>query len=1348
MANLTDEIKLLFRTSVADKDVKEVSKNIKSALENAAISFNEAETKRNLEPIVRMIQRVFDQAEMAFDADQLLAMPSQQALQKLAEMELDQLQLAFDKAVKKSGGLKIDFGDMDLSSITEPLNQLTKELEAVGERVANTTKKSVGDINEAIQRLNKQTSKKINTKVPVADQAKAAEKEVGQLDATVLEIEETLKRVDKPHQLKSVKTAFKALDKARQDYYKAVTKNDPWEVQYQHMLDFVSKYEAMSKKVRESTFLTDHPEFQQLYNELSPKSKTARVALEDFVSVARGGEYSDYKNQPWAREDTLKEIKKALQNGITVKEGSGGGSGGGSGDNKEPKNDSTPPWEGSDDHKPKKPNMTAPIAEAPDIDAEQQARIEAEKKAEAEKAAAEAAEKRRIEEEKIAKASEKKVSATADTSAFNQKLFDAIEKLSNDIEAAFKSMMNGVIDEDQLDDQKQELIDKFRAQFQFKDKGKVGDILFEHADDMGVWNSKKIYKKIAPKLNPEDPSWPKLEMPDDKTPESVGNIEDAQEKARLEAEAAESIERQRIEAEKKKSIDEASLAMRKEELGGNIPDGSDDLSGSAGKTTPVSTINTTAQRVDINTPSTVNINNPASVELTNATINLPENVQQKNDSAEDVAATTDKPTVVVEPMEEVESKNSIQTEELRQLLSAITYNVKVIQDAEPTEDNKISIDEAALESVLNRITYNVKIAHDDADKVENKVAIDEGALEQTLNKVFANILNTEVEQTETEPKNEPWALEDTLNTTIKGVLDQIQTNTAKIGTTDATPSDTIGVPEVTSKLTEIKSVLDSINAKIAKGGVIATRGAVKQAATQSVEPDVKAQAARSNMMKSLINDYKTMGKLVAQFASDGNLETRATLDNLKEEIKRKRESLKITMDENSHLREKYSIAFDAEKRLLEAEKQQKAINDQRKADVKTEKKRLTDAKKLAQREAMLGKAGNAVGRAENTWMSAFGLEGELPADFVGRIDDYYEKLDSLRKKHQELKNSDIISEEQKNELIAQTMGVNKMTEEIGELVAEYQKLSGDNATVIGTNTLGSGAGLYAYEEQLKQAVAAATNGKAQIKNFDAATKTLTYTVKTGKHEFTEYTAAVRNLDGQLVSVQGATKRTETFFEATARKMKELTSYFSGMAVFNRVGQELRRGIQYVREIDLALTDLKKVTDETEETYDAFLQTAAKTGEKLGATISAVTEATATFSKLGYSMEQATDMAESAIVYKNVGDNIASTEDAADSIISTMKGFRLEASESMAIVDRFNEVGNRFAITSQGIGEALRLSASALSEGGNSLDESIGLITAANEVVNDPSSVGTALKTKFCLCVQQCAQNHISKTSKS
>ena len=70
------------------------------------------------------------------------------------------------------------------------------------------------------------------------------------------------------------------------------------------------------------------------------------------------------------------------------------------------------------------------------------------------------------------------------------------------------------------------------------------------------------------------------------------------------------------------------------------------------------------------------------------------------------------------------------------------------------------------------------------------------------------------------------------------------------------------------------------------------------------------------------------------------------------------------------------------------------------------------------------------------------------------------------------------------------------------------------------------------------------------------------------------------------------------------------------------------------------------------------------------------------------------------------------EESTDSIISTMKAFGIESSDTMGIIDRFNEVGNNFAITSAGIGEALQRSASALYEAGNTIDESIGLVTAA------------------------------------
>ena len=44
--------------------------------------------------------------------------------------------------------------------------------------------------------------------------------------------------------------------------------------------------------------------------------------------------------------------------------------------------------------------------------------------------------------------------------------------------------------------------------------------------------------------------------------------------------------------------------------------------------------------------------------------------------------------------------------------------------------------------------------------------------------------------------------------------------------------------------------------------------------------------------------------------------------------------------------------------------------------------------------------------------------------------------------------------------------------------------------------------------------------------------------------------------------------------------------------------------------------------------------------------------------------------------------------------------------------------------------------------GNTLDESIGLITAANAVVQDPASVGTAFKTDFAYAIYVFAYRNV------
>ena len=655
------------------------------------------------------------------------------------------------------------------------------------------------------------------------------------------------------------------------------------------------------------------------------------------------------------------------------------------------------------------------------------------------------------------------------------------------------------------------------------------------------------------------------------------------------------------------------------------------------------------------------------------------------------------------------------------------YFAQKLAETPDVGEKQSAVNTEELKTLLNSIVYNVKIAHDDNDKTANKIALDDSTLEATLTKVFANILNPQTQQNDSAQTEKHWALEGTLQS-VKGVLDNIQTNTAKIGAVKPSNVNMIEGTALDSRLVEIKSVLESINGQIVKGGVITTRGAVKQAASQPVESETKAQSARSNMMKSLINDYKTMGKLSARFASDNNLETKATLDNLKEEIARKRQSLSISMDENKSLREKYSIAFDAEKRLLDAAKAQNAINKQNKADAKDAENAWKKQVKDAQRATGINAATSAANAGDQTVVRAIGTEG-VSKDIENKAKELSDQIKALRALRDEIdKKGEQASDADRDRLSKQISKVKELKTEVDGYLKIHEKYSGDNVTDLGDASNFGAVGSDQYWNNITAAIQNASSGKVVIKGLNADTGELTGTTKIAANTFAQWTATVDPLTGRLSMLRTGIKKTETIIEQIKRKTKEIFTYFSGSSLIFKAVNELKKGIQYVREIDLALTELKKVTDETEETYDRFLKTAAKTGERLGSTISAVTEATATFAKLGYSMQQASEMAEAAIVYKNVGDNIASTEDAADSIISTLKGFGLEASESMAIVDKFNEVGNRFAITSQGIGEALRLSASALNEGKNSLDESIALITAANEVVNDPSSVGTALKT--------------------
>ena len=180
-------------------------------------------------------------------------------------------------------------------------------------------------------------------------------------------------------------------------------------------------------------------------------------------------------------------------------------------------------------------------------------------------------------------------------------------------------------------------------------------------------------------------------------------------------------------------------------------------------------------------------------------------------------------------------------------------------------------------------------------------------------------------------------------------------------------------------------------------------------------------------------------------------------------------------------------------------------------------------------------------------------------------------------------------------------------------------------------------------------------------------------------------------------------------------------------IINRVQAGLRQVYQNVVDIDSAMTELKKVTDETASTYDQFLDGAADRAKAVGSTVSNIISATADYARLGYDLDDAKTLADVSAVYYNVGDDLDSFSTATDNIVGTMKAFNLEADDAIGLVDKLNEVSNNYAVSSGDLGDILQRSASAMEAAGNTLDQTIALGTAMNSVLQSADTTGTTLK---------------------
>jgi len=183
-----------------------------------------------------------------------------------------------------------------------------------------------------------------------------------------------------------------------------------------------------------------------------------------------------------------------------------------------------------------------------------------------------------------------------------------------------------------------------------------------------------------------------------------------------------------------------------------------------------------------------------------------------------------------------------------------------------------------------------------------------------------------------------------------------------------------------------------------------------------------------------------------------------------------------------------------------------------------------------------------------------------------------------------------------------------------------------------------------------------------------------------------------------------------------------------MAALHQIQNAMRKIYQNVVEIDTAVTELRKVSEYAGESLEEYMGRAAKQAQKLGVSISDYINSTADWKRLGYSDEDAENMATYSTLLRNVGDGIDDVNTSSSYLISTLQGFGLLADQAEDVVNKIDAVANTQPVTAKDLGEILTRSSAAMSAANNTLEETIALGTAANAVIQDADTVGTTLKS--------------------
>lgn len=186
--------------------------------------------------------------------------------------------------------------------------------------------------------------------------------------------------------------------------------------------------------------------------------------------------------------------------------------------------------------------------------------------------------------------------------------------------------------------------------------------------------------------------------------------------------------------------------------------------------------------------------------------------------------------------------------------------------------------------------------------------------------------------------------------------------------------------------------------------------------------------------------------------------------------------------------------------------------------------------------------------------------------------------------------------------------------------------------------------------------------------------------------------------------------------------------FTGIyAITSQIRQLPQEMVQEVIKIDTAMTELRKVSTASASEISDYFDSATESARKYGQTVDEIIDSTASWTRLGYNLEDATELSRVSALLGQVGSGL-DVESASSGLQAVIKGFNGAAQEAEHYGDIINYIADTQPLNAQDIIEGLTRSASSMAAAGNTLEQTIGLIAAGTSVTQDSKSVAQALKT--------------------